>query len=136
MRIYILFYIAGNSPANKEKKDMAITERISADRIIDNRVKLIQNPAPPAAGEKCYSVIPNYKLTSLFNGVLQSPLQIFTASTLWRPADREKYETVILPKLLAEKKVVEVGKIGKNLKPELSDEGRSVLTRFEIQYNL
>ena len=103
----------------------------------DLRTKKLAVRPVPNVGEKVFAVIPPFKITSLMpdecQSVMQKPTQFFTARTIWRPSEEQKYIEVF-KKLVAEKKVFCVGKIGKNLQVELSDEGHAHLMEMDKKY--
>lgn len=96
----------------------------------------------PNAGEKVFSVIPKHRLVSLLpdidnggagNGVITRPSQFFTARTIWKPENEQKYIEVF-KKLEAEQKIFCVGQINKKLQVELSDAGLSHLKEMDRKY--
>ncbi len=111
-------------------------KRIDSNKVIDSKTYLVRSINPPLAGEYAYSVIPPFRVTSLLGGVIETPLKAFTASTIWRANEADRYKNEIFPDLLEEGKILKVGSINKNLKLELSAEGRKKLQELEIQYNL
>ena len=96
----------------------------------------------PNAGEKVFSVIPKFKITSLLtdidnggagNGVIARPSQIFTARTIWRPEQKQKDIEVFI-KLEKEEKIFCIGRINRKLEVEISDEGFIHLQKMIQKY--
>lgn len=92
----------------------------------------------PNVGEKVFSVIPNFRITSLmpaenYGQVMKKPTAFFTARTLWKPENEAKY-VELFKKLEKEQKIFCVGKINRKLEVELSDEGHAHLKEMDRKY--
>ncbi len=97
----------------------------------------------PNSGEKVFSVIPNFKISSLLtdidnggagNGVISRPSQFFTPRTIWRPENEQKY-LELFKKLEKEEKIFCIGKINRKLEVEISDEGFTHLQAMIKKYS-
>lgn len=105
------------------------------------KTKRLASKIPPAAGQKVYSVIPDFKVTCFFpdidaggRNVLKQPSQFFTVSSLEGPKGNAKYEEVFA-RLLKEGKISEVGRINRKLQIEISDAGHEFLQSMIRKYS-
>ena len=81
----------------------------------------------PKKGETVLACIPPFRITALCaiisgTSIMKRYYHFFTASTIWRPSEEEKYQKIFI-KLIKEKKLMKVGLINNKLKVELSDDG-------------
>lgn len=80
----------------------------------------------PREGEAVLACISPFKITALITPsgtkTMKRYYHFFTASTIWRPSEEEKYQKVFI-ELIKEKKLMKVGLINDQLKVELSEDG-------------
>lgn len=90
----------------------------------------------PKENESVLACIPPFKLSALLPvemGPMRMPTQFFTASTIWRSDEEHKY-IPIFKRLIDEKKIFRVGKISKNMKVKISNEGKKWLAEMDKKY--
>ena len=76
-----------------------------------------------------------FAITSLFNGVLKTPAQNFTASSIWRPAQAGKYNQIFLD-LEEEQKILKIGILDKDcVTIKISEKGEKILQDLQLKYN-
>ncbi len=114
---------------------MSIQERAQEKSL---HAKKIATRVVPNVGEKVFSTIPPFKITCLLPAedceqVISKPVNFFSARTIWRPSEEQKYIEVF-KKLEAEKKIFCVGKINGKLLVELSDAGHEHLKEMDKKY--
>ena len=102
------------------------------------KTKKIATRITPIAGEKIFSVVPPFKLTCLMPAedceqVISKPVNFFSARTIWRPSEEQKYIS-LFTKLEKEGKIYNVGTINRKLQVELSDEGFKFIQEMDRKY--
>ncbi len=92
----------------------------------------------PKEGESVFACIPPFAMSALYTipnnaSQFKCPDQYFTASTIWKPSEEEKYRKEFI-KLVEEKKIFCVGKIDKDLKVKINSEGKQWIEEMNKKY--